>query len=215
VRSIFIDIFNTQFHQSQYRLVLRYTYFAPEIFRWDPTDPLKTFTFVDGGMTPYNNADFLLFRMATHPLYRPKWKTGEKNMLLISVGTGMADDLNFKNNINRVSNLAGTPGTLMHIDRELRDRTFREAGIERTVEERQKAKRTLLDRDLGRAFLCARYNADLSPEGLDALGCNKMDAERVQKLDEIEKVIQIGLKADDKIKLEHLGSFAPKAVATS
>jgi len=31
---------------------------------WDPSDPLKTFTFVDGGMTQYNKLTFLLFRMA-------------------------------------------------------------------------------------------------------------------------------------------------------
>jgi uncharacterized protein len=226
VRNIFIVTFNTYFHLSQYRLLLRYTYLPPEILRWDPSDPLKTFTFVDGGMTPYNNPTFLLFRMATHRFYRLEWKTGKKNLLLISVATGMPDDPNFKNNINMVSNLAGIPGTLMHgiqidqdincriagrctygdfINRVLRDLACREAVIECTVEEWQKAKHASLDRDLGRAFL-------------DALGCSKTDPERVQKLDavdQIENLIQIGLKPGDKIKLQHLGPFVPKAVATS
>jgi hypothetical protein len=91
------------------------------------------------------------------------------------------------------------------INRELRDHTCREAVIECTVEEWRKAKHSSLDRDLGRAFL-------------DTLGCSKTDPERVQKLDafdQIENLIEIGLKAADKIKLEHLASFAPKAVATS
>lgn len=71
-------------------------------FLRDPSDPLKTFSFVEGGMTPYNSPTFLLFRMA-----------------------------------------------------------------------------------------------------------------RLNAVDQIENLIQIGLKAGDKIKREHLASFAPKAVATS
>ena len=174
--------------------------------RWDPFDPLKTFTFVGRGMTPYTNPTFLLFRMATHPLYSLELKTDEKNLRLISVGTGMADDPNFKNNVNMV------PITLMHDIQIAQDINCRIAGRcthcdfnECTVEEWQKAKHTSRDGDLGRAFL-------------DVLGCSKTDPERVQKLDafdQIESLIQIGLKAGDKIKLEHLASFAPKAVATS
>ena len=214
-------------------------YFPPEILRWDPSDPLKTFTFVDGGMTPYNNPSFLLFRMATHPLYGLEWRIGEKDLLLISIGTGMADDPRFSSNVNIMSNLAGIPGTLMHgiqieqdincriagrctygdfIDRELRDLTCRDAGIDCSIEEWRKADHLPLDRDLGRAFLYARYNADLSREGLDALGCSKMDPEKVQKLDavdQIDNLVEIGLKAGGKIKAEHLGSFAQKAAATT
>ena len=214
-------------------------YFPPEILKWDPTDPLKTFKFVDGGMTPYNNPAFLLFRMATHPLYRLGWKTGEENLLLISVGTGMADDPSFGSNINIASNLAGLPGTLMRgiqveqdincriagrctygdfIDRELRDITCRNAGADSSLEEWRKADHLPLNRDLGRAFLYARYNADLSQEGLDALGCGSMDPKRVQQLDgvdQIENLLEIGLKAGEKINAGHLGSFAKRAGAAS
>jgi len=38
--------------------------FPTWFLRWDPSDPLKTFTFGDGGMTLYNNLTFLPFRMA-------------------------------------------------------------------------------------------------------------------------------------------------------
>jgi len=213
-------------------------YFPPEVLNWDKSDPLKTFIFVDGGMTPYNNPAFLLLRMATHRAYRLEWQIGEKDLLLISIGTGMADDPSFKSNINIVSNLAGLPSTLMHgvqidqdincrifgrctygdfIDRELRDLTCRDAGFECTVEERQEAEHTSLDRDLGRAFLYARYNADLSREGLNALGCSQMDPEKVQKLDAVDQMdnlLQIGLNAGEKIKLEHFGPFAHQAAIT-
>ena len=62
--------------------------------------------------------------------------------------------------------------------------------------------------------LCARYNADLSAEGLSALGCGNMDPERVQELDavdQVENLLKIGLSAGEKIKLEHFGSFAQQA----
>jgi len=157
---------------------------------------------------------------------------GEKNLLLISIGTGMADDPRFRANVNIVSNLTGLPSTLMHaiqieqdincriagrctygdfIDRELRDLTCRDAGVDCSVKEWHEAPHVTFDRDLGRAFLYARYNADLSAEGLRALGCGNMDPEKVQKLDavdQIENLLKIGLSAGEKIKLEHFGPFA-------
>ncbi len=210
-------------------------YFPPEILKWDPSDPLKAFTFVDGGMTPYNNPAFLLYRMATQPLYRLKWPAGERNLLLISIGTGMADDPSFQTNVNIVSNLTGLPSTLMRgiqieqdincrmagrctygdsIDRELRDLTCRNAGVECSDDEWREAAHIPLDQDLGRSFLYARYNADLSSEGLAALGCGDMDPEKVQKLDAIDQtdnLLKIGLNAGKKIKLEHFGLFATQA----
>jgi uncharacterized protein len=214
-------------------------YFPPEILRWDPTDSLKTFTFVDGGMTPYNNPAFLLFRMATHPTYRLNWQTGERQLLLISVGTGAAADPRFKNNINIAANLASLPGALMHgsqidqdincrvlgrctygdfIDRELRDLTCRDSDGDCTIEEWQKTEHTPLTQDLGRAFLYARYNADLSREGLDALGCSHLDPEKVQKLDaveQIENLLQIGIASAKQVALQHFGSFVQQVRTTT
>ncbi len=65
-------------------------YFPPEVISLDRNDPEKSFVFVDGGMTPYNNPSFLLYRMAILPEYRLGWPIGEKNLLLVSVGTGAA-----------------------------------------------------------------------------------------------------------------------------
>src|SRR5919112_596473 len=65
-------------------------YFPPEVVSWDPGDPAKSFVFVDGGTTAYNNPAFLLFRMAIEPAYRLGWQTGEQRLLVVSVGTGSA-----------------------------------------------------------------------------------------------------------------------------
>ncbi len=65
-------------------------FFTPERIALDGDNPSKIFVFEDGGITPYNNPAFLLFRMATLPAYRLEWPTGERNLMLVSVGTGAA-----------------------------------------------------------------------------------------------------------------------------
>jgi hypothetical protein len=206
-------------------------YFPAEVLQWDPKDERKSFVFVDGGVTPYNNPAFLLYRMATMSAYRLGWKNGERNLLLVSVGTGVSASPSFKANINIAANVAGLPGQLMYgiqvdqdtncrsvgrctygalIDRELYDLTCRDIDQPRSPEEWLNAPHVSLDRDLGRAFLYARYNADLSREGLDALGCPDVKPEDVQQLDSVEHaddLLRVGRAAAAQVKLEHFGSF--------
>ncbi len=76
-------------------------------------DKSKTFVFVDGGVTPHNNPAFLLYRMATNPAYHLNWKTGEENLLIVSVGTGAAESMGAtasSPNKNIVSTIAGLSG---------------------------------------------------------------------------------------------------------
>jgi hypothetical protein len=206
-------------------------YFPPEILHWDSNDPSKAFVFVDGGVTPYNNPAFLLYRMATSPRYRLQWETGEKNLLLVSVGTGAAASPTFKTKMNLASNALGLPGHLMYaiqidqdincrtvgrctygsmIDRELLDLTCRVAIDTSTREEWLGAAHRPLNEDLGRAFLYTRYNADLSREGLDALGCEDIEPENVQQMDTVkhmDELVCVGRAAGKQVSLDHLGSF--------
>jgi hypothetical protein len=46
------------------------------------------FIFVDGGVTMYTNPVFQLFLMAIVEAYNLGWPAGEKEMLLVSIGTG-------------------------------------------------------------------------------------------------------------------------------
>ena len=209
-------------------------YFPPEVLNWDPTDPDKSFVFVDGGMTPYNNPSFLLYRMATHEPYRLCWKTGENNLLLISVGTGEAEHLGpatFDPQTNLVGNVTAIPGNLMNamsidqdlncrtvgrcthgsiIDRELLDLISRESQSDWTLERIMKVPPIPLEKDLGRAFLYARYNADLSQKGLEAIGLGKLNPDDMQKLDainQIDNLLAIGRAVGQDVKPEHFGSF--------
>jgi hypothetical protein len=209
-------------------------FFPPEILQWDPNDASKTFVFVDGGVTPHNNPAFLLYRMATEPAYRLNWKGGEKNLLLVSVGTGAAESLGAtaaSPNKNLVSSVAGLPGELMYgiqidqdincrtvgrcthgalLDREILDLVPRQVVAGGTVEQQLAAPEIPLSTDLGRRFLYARYNADLSDQGLKRLGFTDIDPPAIQKMDAVENIetlLEIGRAAGKSVQPAHFGSF--------
>jgi hypothetical protein len=209
-------------------------YFPAEVMTWNPAKPSEAAVFVDGGMTPYNNPAFLLYRMAPEPAYRLNWTMGEKNLLMISVGTGAAESQGATAsapNKNIVSTVAGLPGALMYsmlvdqdiscrnvgrctfgapLDRELMDLVPRVLRDEMTLEECYAAPKIPLSKDLGRRFLYARYNADLSRTGLNALGFPDVDPDNIQKMDcpdNIPTLFEIGKSASRDMLPEHFGSF--------
>ena len=213
-------------------------FFPPEVIRIDPNDESKAFVFVDGGVTPYNNPAFLLYRFATDPAYRLNWPKGERNLLLVSVGTGAAatqgagaDDPEH----NMLATGVGIPGALMYgslvdqdincravgrctygdvIDNELLDMVPRQGPDEGKLMARLARERVPLSTDLGRAFLYARYNVDLSASGLTKLGFTATDvdpalAQRMDKADpeHIDLLLKIGTKAAALVDPRHFGSF--------
>jgi uncharacterized protein len=204
-------------------------YFPPEIVQFDQEDQSMTFVFVDGGVTPYNNPAFLLYRMATEPAYRLEWKKGERDLLLISVGTGAAESLGAtaaRPNKNILLNVAGLPGDLMYgsqIDQDINCRTIGRCTFGAPLDSevldlvpRERDGNTgdykpiPLSTDLGRHFLYARYNADLSPWGLTKLGFPQLDAANIQKMDAVENTLvltEIGRAAGQSVSADHFGPF--------
>src|SRR5580693_8803002 len=209
-------------------------FFPPEILQWDANDHSKTFVFVDGGVTPYNNPAFLLYRMATEPAYRLNWKKGEDNLLIVSVGTGAAESFGAtaaSPNKNIVSTVAGLPGALMYgmlidqdincrtvgrctygapLDSEVLDLVPRQVHEGMTAAEQYQAPMIPLSTDLGRRFLYARYNADLSETGLRDLGFPDVDPSNIQKMDAVENIpilFKIGRAAGGAVQAAHFGPF--------
>jgi uncharacterized protein len=211
-------------------------YFPPEVIELDPLDERKTFVFVDGGITPYNNPAFLLYRFATDPAYRLGWPRGERHLLLVSVGTGAApsegataDDPQS----NMLSTGVALPTALMYgalvdqdincraigrctygdvIDRELLDMVPREGPDEGTLDARLARPPVPLSTDLGRSFLYARYNVDLSDDGLARLGFGEVDPATARKMDKadqdhIDLLLRIGARAAAQVRPEHFGDF--------
>ncbi len=209
-------------------------FFPPEVLAWDPADPSKTFVFVDGGVTSHNNPAFLLYRMATESAYRLNWRSGERDLLIVSVGTGAAESFGTTAaapGLNMLSNAAGIPGGLMntiqidqdincrtvgrctygaHLDGEVMDLVPREVHEGMTKEQYYAAPKIPLSTDLGRRFLYCRYNVDLSSKGLADLGFPNVDPASMQKMDAVENIkalTEIGVAAGQQVEAAHFGPF--------
>ena len=188
-------------------------YFPPETIQWDPHNPEKTFVFVDGGVTPYNNPAFLLYRMATYPAYNLNWKTGEDNMLIVSVGTGAAPSEGEYRNI--LDTATGIPTNLMYamqVDQDINCRTVGRCTYGEKIDREvgDMVPKLPLSTDTGKDFLYVRYNIALTQENLNTLGLKNIDAKEVRKMDSVDNIkqlVKIGRVASAQVSLEHFGSF--------
>ncbi len=198
-------------------------YFRPETLQWDANNPEKTFVFVDGGVTPYNNPAFLLYRMATQPDYRLNWQTGENNLLIVSVGTGSSPSPGVYDNL--LETLKELPNNLMYamqIDQDINCRTIGRCSYGAPIDMEMGdliprnnpgvagSEKIPLTTNLNRQFLYARYNADLSQPGLDAMGLDHIVSDEVRQMDSvkyIDKLREVGKTAAAKVDMAHFGSF--------
>jgi hypothetical protein len=194
-------------------------YFAPEVLQWDAGDPSKTFVFEDGGLTPYNNPAALLARMATAKSYNLNWETGEDKLLLISVGTGSAPKVDaevYSSGKSAFTNLANFPAALMYgaqVDQDINCRSvgrcIHGAEIDRELGDlipRDDTGNVPISQNLGRQFLYARYNAELTARWLSSHGLGNVDAAQVAQLDSVEHIndlVRVGQALAEEVKLEH------------
>ena len=198
-------------------------YFRAETLQWDLNNPEKTFVFVDGGVTPYNNPAFLLYRMATQPHYKLNWETGEDKLLIVSVGTGSSPSAGtYDNLLETVKELPNNLMYAMQIDQDINCRTIgrctygsqidRELWdmVPREDPQDHKSAAIPLSTNLNRQFLYARYNADLSQQGLDAMGMSHIVSDHVRQMDSvkyIDKLREVGKVAAKQVDMAHFGSF--------
>jgi patatin-like phospholipase/acyl hydrolase len=200
------------------------TYFPPEVINCGA----KSFVFVDGGVTTYNNPAFQMFLMATvdrywlnAPVESRGWKTGIDEMLIVSVGTGTSAGENYSlqpDEMNLIFNATTIPSALMYSALNEQDFLCRVFG--------DCVSGSLLDREVdnligsrgpldNKLFRYVRYNAELTREGLAALGCGDIEPSSVQKLDSIDALDglqSIGKAvAAQRVKAEHFnfGVFKP------
>ncbi len=206
-------------------------FFPPEIVEWDPDDSSKAFLFEDGGLTPYNNPAFLIARMATHPAYKLGWKTGERNLLVMSVGTGSAPKVDaevYSGGKNALSNLVNFPAALMYgaaVDQDINCRiigrcihggefdaelgrcdTAIDSEVGDLVERCDDGTLTSISEDSGRQFIYARYNAELSTKWLKKRGLENIDPATVAQLDSVDHIDDletVGQALAKEVKIEH------------
>ena len=190
------------------------TYFPPEVV----TVGEEEFVFVDGGVTMYNNPAFQLFLMATLKPYKLEWPTGEDQMLLVSIGTGAAANANAQlspDQMNLLYNASSLPSALMYAASNEQDMLCRVFGrclhggeIDQEVMD--------LKGDIGpgslpgKHFTYLRYNADLSRQGLDALGLPHIEPASVQQMDSVQYISQlqeVGQAVAKEVDLAHYKAF--------
>ena len=203
-------------------------YFPPEVIVLSNPDRSKEkqFVFVDGGVTMYNNPAFQMFLMATLHCYwirkpEARWRAGVDKMLIVSVGTGTSPDVRAglqPDQMNLLFNATTIPSALMFAALNEQDLLCRVFGDCRVGDP--------LDREIGdligsvgplerqqKLFTYARYNVELSREGLDVVGCHDVKPDVVQKMDSIDGILdlrKVGEKvAELKVKATHFAGFPP------
>ncbi|KAF0100681.1 MAG: patatin-like protein [bacterium] len=198
------------------------TFFPPEVVTFAPGTPEEyQFVFVDGGVTTYNNPAFLAFQMATTAPYHLNWATGAERMLIVSVGTGNAararPDLD-ADDLWLLDHAKSIPSALMNAASAGWDMACRMLGECRHGGP--------IDREVGdmlaapgesnwtgaKQFAYARYDPDVSPAGLAALGLADIDPASVQVMDSIQHIVAIqrvgATYANAHVRPEHLRGFA-------
>jgi uncharacterized protein len=191
------------------------TYFPPEVV--DLGAGLE-FIFVDGGVTMYNNPAFQLFLMATAGQYNLGWPAGEDQMLLVSIGTGIAANANENlqpGEMNILYNAASLPSAFMFAAANEQDLLCRVFGkclnggqIDREVWD------VIGDRGRGpvtpKLFTYMRYNANLTKDGLKDLGMPNIEPRDVQKLDSVAHIAElqeVGRAVARQVNMDHFAGF--------
>lgn len=193
-------------------------YFPPEEIELEADNPASCRKFEDGAVTPYNNPAFLLYRMATLAEYNCEWPDGEQNMMVVSVGTGdlfHPEPRVWRIGRSALSNATSVPGALMQriaVENDTLCRTVGRCVYGSTIDSEIGSLEEPLSRkpgDLGRRFLYARYNPDITTDGLRDLGLKHLTGHSYT-LDGVSKVPylrEIGRKYAE--SLHFLEDFAP------
>jgi hypothetical protein len=188
------------------------TFFAPESIAIGD----KKFVFIDGGITTYLNPSFRLFLMATLDVYGLGWQAGEKEMLLVSVGSGTnphANDNLRPRDMNLYFNAYSIPAALMYASLMEQDMLCRVFGrsrhappIDLEVGDLQTGKGALDQR----LFTYVRYNTELSAQGLadlDLADVRPADVQLMDSIDHIDDLQRVGAAAGQQVSPTHFAGF--------
>ena len=138
----------------------------------------------------------------------------------MSVGTGSApktDAQVYTSGKTAFTNLASFPSALMYgaqVDQDVNCRTMGrcvhgapiDSELGDLIPRDDDGNVIPLEQDLGRRFLYARYNAELTAKWLSDHDLGDVDASQVSQLDSVEHVndlVRVGQKLADEVKIEH------------
>jgi hypothetical protein len=160
--------------------------------------------------------------MATLPEYRLNWETGEDKLMIVSVGTGSAPtvETTVGGAHTILANASNLPAAFMYSASVDQDTNCRMVGrcvhgapLDRELGDlipRQNGTPIPLATNLGKAFLYARYNADISESGLADLSLTGIDPDTVSQLDSIKAIPdlrRVGQAVAREVSMREFGSF--------
>ena len=172
------------------------TYFPPQAIALRPGDRASIRKFEDGGVTSYNNPAFLLYRMATLPEYRCAWRDGESTMMLVSVGDGFVavpePHVNARGRLLSTNARQVASGLMQRISTEndILCRTVGRCAFGAEIDREIGSLAYPLyagTTDLGRRFLYARYDPDVSDTGLIQMGLGHLTGRRLA-MDDVSQI---------------------------
>jgi predicted acylesterase/phospholipase RssA len=161
-------------------------------------------TFVDGGMSPFNNPALMAVMYATLDGYRIGWPTGAEKLLVVSVGTGAADP-SVKRASAPVDNALKSLLSLMSDCASMQELMLQWVSSSRTAR--------VIDREVGdlqhdlvaSAPLISylRYNVDLTVAKVQQLDDTLEDVEAIESLTAMDA-------PQNMVTLHRLGTLAAK-----
>lgn len=181
---------------SEYPLwqVVRSSTAAPAFFDPEPITiidkpdhkPIKG-VFIDGGVSPFNNPALQAFMYGTMDGYRIGWPTGSKKLLLVSIGTGVADpdvkksNITAKQAIDALVSLMDDCATLQEILLQWMSSSPTAQQIDRELGDLQH------DLVAGTPLLSyLRYNVDLRQESVQGLDPSLTDSNKIESLSSMD-----------------------------
>lgn len=160
-------------------------------------------------MTPYNNPALLLYRMATSPNYRLDWPAGEDRLMLVSVGAGSVfrplpkARLLGKSILTNARTLPATLMTSISVENDINCRIIGRCVYGDRIDSEIGSLIPAESRASPRQFLYARYNPDITQEGLTAMGLGDIKAGTLQidNVAAIPDLLRVGEKAAEAVDL--------------
>lgn len=175
----------------------------------------RTFAFMDGGTTPYNNPSFQAFLQATVDRYNLNWATGADRLLLVSVGTG-----------TRAYTAADRPAK--RIDQLFAARTVPPSLIGACTREQDLLCRVFgdclhgmpIDLEVGdliasrgptapKLFTYLRYDVSLTREAFDQIGLNHIDplSLKLDSINAMTELMEAGAMLGKQVADQHFAGF--------
>ena len=167
----------------------------------------RTHSFIDGGITAYNNPALIAYLMATLSCYGMNWPTGEEQMQVVSIGTGItrARVSEFlRRHLSVLSYAAVVPSGLMESISKEQDMLCRVLGrclhggpIDSEIG-------NLMEMPGPKAFTYVRYNREFSQKEVSAVEAKYGGKFALDNLNMREYLTDVGREYADHVKLSHI-----------